>query len=158
MEPSGASPVDTQRPRKILTAQGEVVRQPMIADPELDAMRARDAARDEELSSLGEAGKHRLRIYILGACIMFPLANFVLISASFAGLWLQWLIAIAWGTYVALCRPGPLLCALATLGGGMVIAAYNGTAGAFHSLLALILFGTAGAIVGFSESNKQLDR
>ena len=131
---------------------------PLIDDPELNAMRARDAARDEELAAFGEQGKRRLRNYIVGACIAFPLANAVLISASLDGLWLQWLVGIAFGSYVALCRPGPVLCGLAAIGGGMIITAYLGTGGAFHSLLALILFGTGGAILGFRERDRQLDR
>ena len=131
---------------------------PLIDDPELNAMRARDAARDEELASFGEAGKRRLRNYILGACIGFPLANFILISGSFHAIWLHWIVGIVYGTYVALFRPGPALCALVTLGAGMIIAAYEGTGGAFHSLLALILFGFAGALIGFREHDRQLDR
>ena len=131
---------------------------PLIDDPELNAMRAADAARDEQLATFGEAGKRRLRNHIIGACIGFPLANFVLISASLAGLWLQILVAIAWGSYVAICRPGPVLSAAVTLAAGMIIASYNGTDGAFHSLLALILFATAGAFIGFRETDRQLDR
>lgn len=146
----------TSRP---LSVDRDVVQQrPLIDDPELNAMRAADAARDEALAAFGESGKRRLRNYILGACIGFPLANAILINASLEGLWLQWLLGIAWGTYVALCRPGAALCALATLGAGMAIAAYQGTSSSFHSLLALILFGFGGALVGFRESDRQLDR
>lgn len=158
MKRTGPQTVDPARPRTLVTPRGDVVRQPQIDDPELAAMRAVDAARDEELAAFGPKGKQRLRNYILGACVGFPLANFILIGGGFAGLWLQLLLGVAWGTYVALCRPGTVLCALATLGVGMVIASYNGTDGAFHSLLALIIFGTAGALVGFRENDKQIDR
>ncbi len=121
-------------------------------------MRAADAARDAELHPFSPEGIRRLKIYILGACVGFPLANFVLINANFAGLWLQLLVAIVYGTYVALARPGTTLCALATLGAGMIIQGYLGTSGAFHTLLALILYGTAGALIGFRENDKQADR
>ena len=158
MEQPGQTSVGRTRPRPILTERGEIVRAPLIDDPELEAMRTANRERQAALHPFNEAGRRRLWIYVLGACVSFPLANFVLISASFRGLWVQLLVAIVYGIYVALARPGILLCALATLGAGMIIASYLGTSGAFHTLLALILYGTAGALLGFRENDRQLDR
>lgn len=155
-------PVGTDRPRRTLTPGGEVVRRPLIDDPELEALRAADRARDVALNPLGEQGKRRLRIYVLGACVFFPLANYVFTPSGFGGLWLQLLVAIAYGTFVALRRPGVAMCALVTVFAGLLIQAYNGVTGAvtsnFYILLAMILYGTAGALIGFRENDKQLDR
>ncbi len=162
MERPGPTSVQGARRRQILTADGRIERAPMIDDPELDAMRAADRARDEELHPFSAEGKRRLRIYILGSCVFFPLANWFFTPSGFNGLWLQLLIAIAYGAFVAIARPGTFLCAVVTLLAGMLIQAYDGIqtgVGAnFTTLLAMILYTTAGGLLGFRENDRQIDR
>ena len=145
-----------------MTPRGEIVRQPLIDDPELNAMRAADEARQASLHPFSEEGKRRLRLYIVGACVLFPLANWFFTPSGFDAMWLQLLVAIAYGTYVALARPGVAMCALVTVLAGMIVQGYlgvsSGVRGSFYVLLAMILFGTAGALLGFRENDRQLDR
>ena len=157
----GPQPVSPPR-RTLLTSDGKLVRQPLIEDPELQAMRAADEARDAAFHPLNEVGKHRLRIYVLGGCVAFPLANFLLTPAGFQGLWFQLLVGAAYGAFVALVRPGALLCALTTVLAGVAVQAQSGVTGGakanFYILLAMILYGTAGYLIGSRENDKQLDR
>ena len=162
MERPGPTSVGTDRPRRILNERGEVIRSPLIDDPELNAMRAADAARQASLHPFSEEGKRRLRLYIVGSCVLFPFANWFFTPGGFDALWLQLLVAIAYGAYVALARPGVAMCALATVLAGMIVQGYIGVTGdvrsSFYVLLAMILFGTAGALLGFRENDRQLDR
>jgi len=161
VDTSAPQPVPNPR-RTILTPDGKLLRRPMIDDPELEAMREGDRARDAALDAFTPEGWRRLRIHVLGACVFFPLARFVLVSGDFGALWLQLPLAAAFGAFVALARPGPALCSVSTILVGVLIESIGGTPngprGNFYLLLAMILYGTAGFLIGSRESDKQLDR
>ncbi len=161
MDPSRPLPVDPNRARRLVGDVGEVVRAPLIHDAELDAMRAADRQRDEALHPLNEQGKRRLKMYILCSMVFFPVATWVFTSAGFSSLWFQLLVAIAYGSFVALVRPAMVLCSVATVLAGLGIQAFCGatrSGGGLVFVLGLFLYGTVGLLVGWTEHSKQIDR
>jgi len=177
VEPSRALPVDPTRERRLVKSprravyREPVVREvnapepapaPLIEDPELDAMRAADQARDEGLRTFNARGKRRLKMYILASVVFFPLVACVLTPAGLNTLWFTVLVAAAYGAFVALARPGMLLCSVATVLTGLLIQSVHGapssSAEGFAFTLALFLYGTAGLFVGYTEQRRQLDR
>ena len=162
VEPSRPLPVDPNRARRLVGEAGQPVRKPLIHDPELEAMRAADRARDAQLHPFSDEGKRRLKMYILGSMVFFPLVTYVLTPAGLGSLWFQLLIAIAYGTFVALCRPAMVLCAVTTVLAGLSIQAVCGVTDSkthgFLLVLSLFLYGTVGLLLGFNEHSKQIDR
>ena len=133
----------------------------MISNPELDAMRAADRALDESLHPFSDAGKRRLKMYILCSIVFFPLATWVFTSSGFGSLWFQLLVAIAYGTFVALVRPAMVLCSTVTVAAGLVIQVVcgaTGSGGGLVFLLGMFLYLTVGLLVGWTEHSKQIDR
>ncbi|MDA1195448.1 MAG: hypothetical protein O2894_09725, partial [Planctomycetota bacterium] len=116
------------RPRALLDQQGRALPPPpRIDDPELEAMRAAERAVDASLHPFAERGLRRLKIYVIGSVVFFPLMTWVFTPAGLGMLWLQLLIAAAYGAYLAWVRPGGLQSALATLLAGVITQSAAGT-------------------------------
>lgn len=158
VEQRGRPPVDMSRTRALADGEGPALSKPMIDAPELNAMRAAEAAREAELDTLIERDKRRLCIYIAISCVSFPLAHGILITGSFTGLWLQVPLAAAHGAYVGLMRPCVMLSVVATLAVGILMLIHIGAQSHFRTLLAIILYCAAGAALGSREGGRPLDR
>lgn len=154
--------VDRAKPRTLIQPDGRIVRQARFDDAELNALRAADHARDEELRPFGPLMRRRLRLYVLGSLIGFPLASWLLTPVGFHVLWFQLPMAALYGVFVALVRPGMTLCAGATMSVAALIHSVHrlqgGSAPMFYMLLAMVLYAGFGAVLGFREHDRQLDR
>ena len=130
----------------------------LVQDDEIRRMREEDFARDEALDPFGERGKRRLKMYIIGSVIFFPLATWFFTPAGFQSLWFQLLVSVAYGAFVALKRPTGVTAVVITIAAGFGIQAFTGhIAVGFALLMSLMFYGLIGALVGFGELSRIID-
>ena len=134
---------------------------PRIQDPELDAMRAEDRARDLELHPFSDLNKRRWKMYVIGAMVYFPLVTCIFTSAGFGALWFQLIVAALYGSYLAFARPSGIPAALGALLAGVLTQAVVGlprTKGAgLAFVLGLFMYACGGLLVGVTERSKILN-
>lgn len=130
----------------------------LVQDPEIRRLREEDLARDEALDPFSERGKRRLTMYVVGSVIFFPLVTWFFTPAGFQSLWFQWIVSVAFGSFVALKRPTGVTAVLATLAAGLLVQAFTGhVAVGFGLLMSLTIYGFVGALVGFGEMSRIID-
>jgi len=157
--------LDPARPRTLVGSPTEEVprtllserppREPKIDDRELESLRQADREIDAAMHPLNERGKRRWKIHVLGSVVFFPLITWFLTPAGFDGLWLQLIVAAAYGTFIAFARPAGITASVVTLLAGLMTQVIAGTpTNHFSGLLftlGLFMYATLGFILGMTQ-------
>ena len=130
----------------------------LVGDPEIERLRAADRQRDAALHPLSEESLRRLKMYVLGAVIFFPLATWFFTPAGLQSLWFQVLVSAAYGAFVALFRPTGFTAMISALAAGLAIQAWTGhVAVGFGLMMSLMFYGFIGILVGMGEMSRMMD-
>ncbi|MGE0190747.1 MAG: hypothetical protein AB7T63_01785 [Planctomycetota bacterium] len=129
----------------------------VLPQAELDKLHQQNVAQEARWAWNAPHRLRRVRLNVIGAVIGMILFNGLVIPSGIAWTWWQVPVYAAYGLVVALRRPGVAEASLSTVAAGLVLVALAGRGvAAPYALLACVVWGALGAIVGADQEGKRM--